>query len=156
MTRPSSPDAWQRGEPVTGGAAHRMAEAFALVQRDVEAFQGTVDEREKRLNDLLRRYAQTLHIGILSDCHFSDPRQARCLQKCGVHDADRPLITACDPSRCGNALITREHVGVWQQSLIQIKTLRRDRTIPKNERERLGDEERRIEEIIAPLLEDAS
>jgi hypothetical protein len=143
-----------RGEPMTGGATKRLVDDFAAIKEDVEAFQGTVDQRDKRLNELLRRRSNTLHIGILNDCHFVDPSQARCLQKQGVTDAKAPIIPACEPSRCANALITRDHIKNWQRPIEQIDTLLEDYRIPQNERTRLAAEKRRLETVIAPLVEE--
>lgn len=143
---------WSANKVLTGGCLPRLAEEFAAIEKDLEGFKGTIDQRNKRLTELLRKRTGKVHIGILNDCHF-DPLYARCLRARGIEHADGPIIPACEPGRCANALIAAEHVPRWQQSLKQLKELRRDRKIPQHERERLGDEERRIERVIAPFIQ---
>jgi hypothetical protein len=71
---------WQQGLPIAGGAQHRLQQEFTVIARELDSFTGTLDEREQRLRKLLRKRADTLHFGVLNDCHFTDPSQARCLE----------------------------------------------------------------------------
>ena len=144
--------AFQAGKPMAGGARQELIEDFVAVQQGLEGFKGTVDQRDKRVIELLRKRTNVVHIGYFADCHFTDPRRAVCLQQRGIETADRPIIPACDPMRCKNALIHEEHVPRWNQSIIQLGQLVRDRSIPKNERERLNADKRDREQVIAPFV----
>lgn len=144
---------WAVGAPVAGGASKHLIDDFKVIEREMSEFQGTVEQSDRRLRLLLRRRAGTLHVGMLHDCHFTDPSRSRCLQAAGVEDADAPIIAACAPDRCPNAVITRDHLSRWRVPLAQIENLLTDRKVPPLERERLRAEQRRIENIIAPLEE---
>lgn len=144
---------WEAGEPLTGGASRKLVQDFAAVAAELEQFEGTVDQRDRRIAELLAARAETLHIGLLNDCHFTDPRQARCLRNRGIEDADGPIISACEPSRCANAVVAPEHAPRWSQPLMQIENLLADRKVPPRERERLRSEKARLEGIVAPFKE---
>lgn len=146
---------WREGQQLAGGGSRKLAQDFATVHADMEAFSGTVEQSERRLRLLLRQRAGTLHIGLLNDCHFTDPSKARCLKSRGISDADKPLLPACEPSRCANAVITQDHAPRWEQPLIQITILLADSKIPRHERERLGHERERLQAIIQPLQGDS-
>ena len=105
-------DEWSTGKPLTGGGLSRLIEDFVDIQSDLEGFKGTIDQRDKRLKELLRKRAGAVHIGIFNDCNF-DYRYARCLQKQGIERADAPIMPACEPSKCRNAVIALEHVPRW-------------------------------------------
>jgi len=143
--------AWEQGEPVSGGAGRKLVEEFALISDELHGFPGTIEQRGRRLNQLLKARAGTLHIGLLNDCHFTDPTKALCLKQRGVTDAEGPLLAACDPARCGNAVVAKEHVPRWEQPLLQIENLLTDRKIPKHERQRLQSEQQRLKRVIAPF-----
>jgi hypothetical protein len=144
-------DQYNNGEPVAGGAARWLGESFRHIQAEVDGFRGTVDARDKRLNELLRAGASKLHIGLTHDCMFHDPREARCLRDGDTDHAKRPRISGCEPTTCCNALVTREHVPYWRQLVVQIQGLLRDRKIPARERERLGLEKDRIETFLGRI-----
>ena len=105
---------WQQGLPIAGGAQHRLQQEFTGIARELDSFTGTLDEREQRLRKLLRKRAHTLHFGVLNDCHFTDPSQARCLKNASTTARDAPLIAACQPARCANASIHHDHLPGWR------------------------------------------
>ena len=111
-------------------------------------FNGVVDLSDRRTRQLIRKRAGLLHIGPVNDCHFTDPRQARCLTRRGIENADGPIIAACQPSKCANAIIAREHLPQWQAPLLQIDNLLEDRKVPKNERVRLQQIRREYQAVI--------
>jgi hypothetical protein len=139
---------WRNGEPIAGGASRKLIREFEDV---AAAFQGTAEPDERRLQRLIRKRSGLLHIGPINDCHFTDPRQARCLKARGIEDADAPLIAACQPSKCANAVVTPEHQQLWERPLLQIENLLDDRKTPKNERARLQAQKQEYENVIAPL-----
>ena len=145
---------WQRGLPIAGGAQHRLTQEFTVIARELDSFTGTVDEREQRLRKLLRKRAHALHFGVLNDCHFTDPSQARCLKNAaGARDA--PLIAACQPARCANASIHHDHLPGWRGVIAHADELLNDpvlaRKVPRLERERIAQQRDEHAAVIAPL-----
>ncbi|WP_329272426.1 hypothetical protein [Streptomyces pseudovenezuelae] len=57
----------------------------------------------------------------------NNPADAKCLEDAIVPPAHRgPLIDRCQPARCGNSIITPEHLPIWQAeyaSLTQLRSL---------------------------------
>jgi hypothetical protein len=137
--------AWQAGEPLGGGGALGMTREFEAL---ATSFNGVVDLSDRRTRQLIRKRAGLLHIGPVNDCHFIDPRQARCLARRGIENANGPIIVACQPSRCANAVVTREHLPQWQAPVLQIDSLLEDRKVPKNERARLQQIRREYQAVI--------
>ncbi|MGH2688114.1 MAG: hypothetical protein ACRDKW_04825, partial [Actinomycetota bacterium] len=140
---------WQDGKPVAGPGRTELAALFTKVQADMEGFTGTVVESERRLEDLLRRRAATLHVGPLNNCWFIDPSRARCLRQAGRTDATAPLIGMCEPTRCPNATIQAEHVPVWIDTERQLDRLLQSPRVPKHEKERLQLERARVHGVVA-------
>jgi hypothetical protein len=136
----------ERGEPFGGGGGKHLRDELTAIDREMDAFSGTLEQREDRLRALFRKRPGTLHVGMFNVCNFTDPTRAMCLR--GVEDKSAPLIAACQPTKCGNSVITDEHTPRWQGQLVQIKDLRADRKLPKHERERLGIEETRIRDVV--------
>ena len=120
-----------------------------FIHQELESFRGTVEQREKRIAQLLEKRQGTVHIGLLNDCHFTDPSRARCLRN--SEDKSKPLINTCDPSRCANAVIGKEHQERWEQPLLQIDNLLSNKRVPKNEKARLRGEKERITKITKEL-----
>jgi hypothetical protein len=137
--------AWQDGEPLGGGGALGMTREFEAL---AVSFNGVVDLSDRRTRQLIRKRAGLLHIGPVNDCHFTDPRQARCLARRGIENADGPIIAACQPSKCANAVVAREHLPRWQAPVLQIVNLLEDRKVPKNERARLQQIRREYQTVI--------
>lgn len=137
-------DEWEQGLPIAGGARHRLEQRFTLIASDLESFQGTLDEREQRLRKLLRKHAGSLHFGVLNDCHFTDPSQARCLKNMPAGARDAPLIAACQPARCANASIHQDHLPGWRAVIAHADELLNDpvvsRKVPRHERERIAQQ----------------
>ena len=137
--------AWQDGEPLGGGGALGMTREFEAL---AASFTGVVDLSDRRTRQLIRKRAGLLHIGPINDCHFTDPRQARCLTRRGIENADGPIIAACQPSKCANAIVAGEHLPQWQAPVLQIDNLLEDRKVPKNERARLHQIRREYQTVI--------
>jgi hypothetical protein len=137
--------AWQDGEPLGGGGALGMTREFEAL---AAFFNGVVDLGDRRTRQLIRKRAGLLHIGPVNDCHFTDARQARCLARRGIENADGPIIAACQPSKCANAVVAREHLPQWQAPVLQIDNLLEDRKVPHNERARLQQIRREYQTVI--------
>jgi hypothetical protein len=146
---------WQQGLPIAGGAQHRLQQEFTVIARELDSFTGTLDEREQRLRKLLRKRADTLHFGVLNDCHFTDPSQARCLKNASTAARDAPLIAACQPARCANASIHHDHLPGWRGVIAHAEELLGDpvlsRKVPRLERERIAQQRDEHAAVIAPL-----
>ena len=146
---------WQHGLPIAGGAQHRLQQEFTVIARELDSFTGTLDEREQRLRKLLRKRAHTLHFGVLNDCHFTDPSQARCLKNAPTAARDAPLIAACQPARCAGASIHHDHLPGWRGVIAHADELLNDpvlaRKIPRHERERIAQQRDEHAAVIAPL-----
>ena len=152
-------DEWQQGLPIAGGAQHRLQQEFEVIARALDGFTGTLDEREQRLRGLLRKRAGTLHFGVLNDCHFTDPAQARCLKNTSAAARAAPLIAACQPARCANASIHYDHLPAWRGVIAHAEELLGDpvlaRKVPRLERERIAQQRDEHAAVIAPLQADA-
>ncbi len=152
-------DEWEHGLPIAGGARHRLEQQFKVVANDLESFQGTLDEREQRLRKLLRKDAGRLHFGVLNDCHFTDPSQARCLKHVAPESRSGPLIAACQPARCANASIHHEHLPGWRAVNAHTDELLNDpvisRKVPPHERERIAQQRDEHVAVITAFEADA-
>ena len=146
---------WQQDLPIAGGARHRVQQEFTVIARELDSFTGTLDEREQRLRKLLRKRADTLHFGVLNDCHFTDPSQARCLKNAPAGARHAPLIAACQPARCANASIHHDHLPAWRGVIAHAEELLHDpvlaRKVPRHERERIAQQRDEHASVIAPL-----
>ncbi len=115
-----------------------------MIARELEGFTGTVDEREQRLRGLLRTRAGTLHFGVLNDCHFTDPSQARCLKNASAGARAAPLIAACQPTRRADASILHDHLPAGRGVIAYAEELFGDpvlaRKVPRLERERIAQQ----------------
>ena len=107
-------DEWQQASRSPAAPSTGSGRSSTVIARELDSFTGTLDEREQRLRKLLRKRAQTLHFGVLNDCHFTDPSQARCLKNASTAARDAPLIAACQPARCANASIHHDHLPGWR------------------------------------------
>ena len=143
-------DAAERGEPVIGLGAASLAAAIADAGLADASDAPQVRDRDDAVRTLLKARADTLHIGPLAHCWFTDPSRARCLR--GVADKTRPLVGSCEPTKCANATIHPEHAPVWVGGLESLKVSLSDRRIPTGERQRVQQKIREVEDLIEPLL----
>ncbi|SNR39824.1 hypothetical protein [Blastococcus mobilis] len=143
-------DAAERGEPVIGLGAASLAAAIADAGLADASDTPQVRDRDDAVRALLKARTDTLHIGPLAHCWFTDPSRARCLR--GVADKTRPLVGSCEPTKCANATIHREHAPVWVGGLKSLKVSLSDRRIPAGERQRVQQKIREVETLIEPLL----
>lgn len=139
---------WAAGSPMTGPGRAELAGLFASVRQDLAAQSGVVVASERRVEDLLRRRAETLHVGPLNHCWFVDPSRARCLQVAGRTDAVAPLIALCEPTSCVNSTIHPEHVPIWLDTRRGIDRLLADGRVPAQEKQRLEPERARVQRVI--------
>jgi hypothetical protein len=96
-----------------GPGAERMTAAFDTVRRTAQARQG--DARVEY--DILRKTRISIRLGKLNHCMFDEnsPTGAKCLEDAIAPEGHRgPLIDRCQPSRCANSVIGREHLPIWK------------------------------------------
>jgi hypothetical protein len=143
-------DAAERGEPVIGLGAASLAAAIAEAGLANASDAPQVRDRDDAVRALLKARADTLHIGPLAYCWFTDPSRARCLR--GVADKSRPIVGSCEPTKCANATIHPEHAPIWLGGLDSLKVSLSDRRIPAGERQRVQEKIRGVEDLMEPLL----
>lgn len=148
-------DGWRTGQAMTGPGRMELVGLFTKVGAEMERFEGSVVESERRISELLRARAYSLHVGALNYCWFVDAARARCLSLAG-RTADRaPLIGMCEPTRCANATTHPEHVPVWLDTARGIDRLLASPRVPKQEKLRLQLERERVEVVVASATESA-
>ena len=65
-------------------------------------------------DNAVRRLAEIVHVGTLSNCIF-DVSKAACLtQRERDEGAPTPHINMCSPDKCGNAVVGACHVPKWK------------------------------------------
>ncbi len=100
-----------------------------------------------------------LHFGVLNDCHFTDPSQARCLKHVASESRTGPVIAACQPARCANASIHHEHLPGWRAVIAHTDELLSDpvvsRKVPSHERERIAQQRDEHVAVITAFQADA-
>jgi integrase len=138
---------WVAGAPMTGPGHKELEGLFADVARQLGSLGAGVVVSDSRLEELLRRRADTLHVAPLNYCWFVDPARARCLALAGRTDADGPLVGMCEPTRCANATIHPEHQPVWLDTIGQVDGLLASSRVPQQERRRLRSERARLQAV---------
>jgi len=139
---------WMAGRAITGPGRGELVGFFAKVRAEMERFEGSVVDSERRIDELLRARAATLHVGSLNYCWFVDPARARCLKLAGRSDATAPLIGICEPTRCANATNHPEHVPVWIDTGRSIDRVLASPRVPDQEKQRLRLERQRIDVVV--------
>lgn len=139
---------WMAGEPIGGPGRAELTKLFGAVAAEMASFEGSVIDSDRRVAELLRRRADTLHVGPLNNCWFVDPARAHCLKQAGRADATTPLIGMCEPTRCPNATIHPEQVSVWLDNQRHIDKLIANPRVPKQEKERLAVERPRVHAVV--------
>jgi hypothetical protein len=107
---------YQSGVLPTGPGAKALVEAFSHPenQRTISAAgPPTVVDNERRIENLVRGQAATLHVGPANYCWFRDPAKALCLKLAGTPEAKDPLVNMCDSVRCPQATHHPCHREVW-------------------------------------------
>lgn len=142
----------------TGPGARDLIAAFRHIddQLQTPTASPTVLDNERRIENLLRQRAKTLHVGVANFCWFTDPSKALCLRLAGTTQGDKPIIGMCDSSRCPQATHHQEHRPVWLESAQTVQTFLGNPRIPKLEKVRLQGEYDRSMRIVSALDKAAS
>ncbi|MFN2504398.1 MAG: hypothetical protein ABR540_09225 [Acidimicrobiales bacterium] len=141
-------EGWQAGQAMTGPGGAELVALFAKVRSEMDRFEGSVIDSERRIDELLRFRATSLHVGPLNYCWFVDAARARCLSLAGRTVANAPLIGMCEPTRCANATTHPEHVPVWLDTGRRIDRLLASPRVPNQEKERLQVERERVGAVV--------
>jgi hypothetical protein len=133
---------YQQGNLPTGPGARHLIATFAHVDTILgqEPREAVVMDTERRVENLLRATAGTLHIGAANYCWFRDPSQALCLRMAGTPTAAKPLAGMCDSAACPQATHHPCHRPVWQDRADTYQALLDNPRIPTGEKHRLRPE----------------
>jgi integrase len=140
---------WIAGRPMAGPGRKDLETLFSGVRQELDRLDVGVIVTEDRLGGLLRRRADTLHVGPLNYCWFVDPSRARCLQRAGRAADTNPLIGMCEPTRCANATIHPVHQPVWIDTYRHLAELETSPSVPVHEKQRLAIEQARVQSVIS-------
>ncbi|MGW3690038.1 hypothetical protein [Streptomyces sp. NPDC005125] len=131
-----------------------MIEAFAQVDAELtEAARSDpkVLNDDAHLESLLRKQAQTLHVGPANFCWFRDPAKALCPRLAETPDATKPLVGMCDSARCPQATHHPCHRPVWAGQAASLTVFIESPRVPRGERKRLIPERERALRVVADL-----
>jgi hypothetical protein len=144
-----------RGEPIGyGPAAERLAKTFDAVALAADQMRanGRARHGDARVeHDLLRHTRVSLRFGKLNHCALDEtnPVGAKCLEDAVVPGGHRgPLIDRCQPGRCANSIITREHVVHHKAYHARLVHLLTDRKLPPGRRAALQEQLADVREVI--------
>ncbi|MEU9919581.1 hypothetical protein [Streptomyces sp. NPDC051001] len=145
---------FQEGRLPAGPGARSLIEAFALVDAELKEAARTdpkVLKDDAHLESLLRKQAQTLHVGAANFCWFRDPAKALCLRLAGTPNASKPLVGMCDSARCPQATHHPCHRPVWTGQAASITVFLKNPRVPTGERKRLLPERERALRVVSEI-----
>ena len=123
--------------------------------RDNVPTEPSVLDTDRRVENLLRTQAASLHVGPANYCWFRDPAKALCLRLAGTTEASRPLIGLCDSARCPQATRHSCHRPVWAEQANTFRALLGNPRVPKGEKARLRSEHDRVQRVLDAIDETA-
>ncbi len=140
---------YRNGVMPSGPGARNLIDVFKHVDAHLEPTNANVVDNDRRVADLLRRQAGTLHLAPANYCWFRDPAKALCLKLASTPNATSPLAAMCDSARCPQATHHPQHRPVWAQAVethtVFLGTIGRGRTA---ERQRLRAELDRAQRVV--------
>jgi integrase len=140
---------YHNGVMPTGPGARDLINTFQHVDAELAPANANVLDTDRRMADLLRRQAGTLHLAPANYCWFRDPAKALCLKLAGTPNATSPLAAMCDSARCPQATHHAQHRPVWAQAVqthtVFLGTIGRGRAA---ERQRLQAELDRAQHVV--------
>jgi len=144
----------QAGRMPAGPGARSIIEAFAHIDAELTELARTnpkVLADDRQLENLLRKLANTLHVGPANFCWFRDPSKALCLLLAGTPNATKPLVGMCDSARCPQATHHPCQRPVWAEQAEAIEFYITNPRVPKGEVTRLIPEHARALRVIAEI-----
>ncbi len=144
-------DEHQLGTRFSGPAARRVVDALDRAGSGLEPLPGKIADR-RRLANMLKNLAKTLHVGVLADCFF-EPSTAMCLKTASSTDQTGPHTALCQPTKCPNACIKARHLPAWRSARDHAREHLKQKRLPKLQRQILNDEVERIENVINDVID---
>lgn len=133
------------GIQLAGAGAQRFRDELNSVEGEAGAAVKIGDER--LLRTLLRDRFSTLRWGTVNHC-LGIPEQAACLKDLPPEaTAAGMLPNRCQPTTCGNSVITDEHAPIWIAEERDLFAKLRDRKMAEHNREQLETELASVQKI---------
>lgn len=130
---------------LAGAGAQRFRSELANVEEEAVSAVKIGDERT--LRTLLRDRFSTLRWGTINHC-LGDPAQAACLKGLPAEAAAGGVMpNRCQPTACGNSVVTDEHAPVWIAEERDLVAKLRDRSMATHNREQLESELVEVQKI---------
>lgn len=130
---------------LAGAGAQRFRDELSRVEDQVGTQVKIGDERT--LRTLLRDQFSTLRWGTVNHC-LGIPEQAACLKDLPPDaTAAGVLPNRCQPTTCGNSVITDEHAPIWIAEERDLLARLRDRKMADHNREQLESELASVQKI---------
>lgn len=130
---------------LAGAGAQRFRNELANVEEEAASAVKIGDERTLRA--LLRDRFSTLRWGTINHC-LGDPAQAACLKGLPAETAEGGVMpNRCQPTACGNSVVTDEHAPVWIAEERDLVAKLRDRSMASHNREQLEAELQDVRKI---------
>ena len=150
---------FQAGQLPAGPGARDLIAAFTQVDcalRDSAPAEPSVLDTDRRVENLLRAQAASLHVGPANYCWFRDPSKALCPRLAGTTQATRPLIGLCDSARCPQATHHACHRPIWAEQATTSQAFLGNPRVPAGEKTRLRREHDRVQRVLDSIEEVAS
>jgi hypothetical protein len=150
---------FQAGQFPAGPGARDLIATFTHVDkalRDNAPTEPSVLDTDRRVENLLRAQAASLHVGAANYCWFRDPTKALCLRLAGTAETSRPLIGLCDSARCPQATHHARHRPIWAEHATTFQAFLGNPRVPKGEQARLRPEHNRVQRVVDSIDEAAS
>lgn len=129
--------------PLAGAGAQRFRDRLGEVEASTVVKVGD----ERTLRALLRDQFSTLRWGTVNHC-LGVPEQAACLKGLPPEAAAQGVMpNRCQPTTCGNSVITDEHAPVWIAEERNLLAKLRDRKMATHNREQLEGELASVQKI---------
>lgn len=129
--------------PLAGAGAQRFRDRLGEVETSTVVKVGD----ERTLRALLRDQFSTLRWGTVNHC-LGIPEQAACLKGLPADAAAQGVMpNRCQPTTCGNSVITDEHAPVWIAEERDLLAKLRDRKMAPHNREQLEGELASVQKI---------
>ncbi|GAB2790433.1 hypothetical protein [Amycolatopsis magusensis] len=150
---------FQAGQLPAGLGARDLTATFTHIDnalRDSAPAEPTVLDTDRRIENLLRAQAASLHVGPANYCWFRDPSKALCLRLAGTTEATRPLIGLCDSARCPQVTHHACHRPIWAEQAATFQAFLGNPRVPTGEKTRLRREHDRVQRVLDSIDEATS
>jgi integrase len=145
---------FQAGQLPAGPGARSLIAMFTHVDTELSHMSPadpSVLDTDRRVENLLRAQAGTLHVGTANYCWFRDRSKALCLRLAGTTEATRPLIGLCDSARCPQATHHACHRPIWAEQANTFQAFLGNPRVPKGEKARLRHEHDCVQRVLEAI-----